>query len=435
MSATATPQEPPLNWFFSAGGRHSLLTREQEAQLDGDKWAAVENTWSVLCEYPGGRALLLAVAAQCGRAFPSIESIESRDKYFLLRREFEAYFPDGDRAGQMAALPAALASADTAWQQLRQNMALPASLVIGMAQFLLRQQGVTTRCAVADAIQAWSGNWPQVSLANLPLDDIADALTPNVLQFNAAREALTLHNLRLVYTIAARYRELGTPITDLVQEGTLGLIRAAEKFDHRQGNRFSTYAYNWITQAVRRFLCERGNLISYPGQVQDQVNRVHRERLALIERIGREPSTQQLAQAAHLSPARVNHLQQLGNITLSLDEPLGEDEGSRGDFLADEQAEPTARGTELQSLKQCLVREIDTLAEDERTVMMNRWGLLPGRPLSRAELAQNMSISREWVRQLEISAMDKLRRKPMVREAFRDHCQDPDTGDPPGMGL
>ena len=144
--------------------------------------------------------------------------------------------------------------------------------------------------------------------------------------YTEARDALVMHNLRLVHSIAGRYRGRGVGYLDLVQEGTLGLIRAAEKFEYAKGYRFSTYCFNWITQAVRRYVGDTGSLIRLPTHVQDQVNKVYRERAIEQAKTGMEPDAAQLAKKLGMDKQKTKEILEVRNLAISLDAPRYDDD-------------------------------------------------------------------------------------------------------------
>ncbi len=416
-----------LDWFFSKAKDYPLLTPVQEKEADGKKWLAVSQTLDLLLTDPAGRGLLEQFVSHCSAGAPDIAHFSNREAFFVVRRELEPYLPDGKLAAKLAKFGRALAG-DTALthdNKAVSALSLPASLVMGLAQLILRRSGKSSRSSVADALVAWRARFGLTEIEGACLHKTqASALAKIAAQYLSARETLTLHNLRLVYTIAGRFRDSRLPVTDLVQEGTLGLIRAAEKYDHRTGYRFSTYAFNWISQAVRRYVSERGSMIRYPGQVQGHVNRIHRERLRALEATGSEPSIEELAESTRLSTERVREMMSLTNLTQSLDEPLGaETDQTLADVVPDEISPTVDRGSETQSLRRYLLEQVDLLEHDERQVLLGRWGIMQDRPLTRAELADSLCISREWVRQLELSAIDKLRESGDLAQVYRDHYE------------
>ena len=265
--------------------------------------------------------------------------------------------------------------------------------------------------------------WSKAGVRGRPTDANRQKLNDCIRLYLEERNRLIMHNLRLVYAIAGRHRGKGLAFTDLVQEGTLGLLRAAEKFQAQRGYRFSTYAYNWIQQSIRRSLTDSAGTIRYPNHVQEQLGRLYGERSRETARSGVAPSDTTLAGAAGLSLEKTRELLQLRNLALSLDTPqFDDDEGTTLlDTLPGGPFQETARDAEQASLNQRLLVEIRRLDPAEQQVVISRWGLQQGPPLSRAEIADKMSVSREWVRQLERSALEKLRRSETVNSVYRDH--------------
>jgi len=286
---------------------------------------------------------------------------------------------------------------------------------------------------VAVALKAWERQWSPQLASDLKAVAAANAssVKAQIEQYTAARDLLIMHNLRLVYSIAGRNRNKGAAFLDLVQEGTLGLLRAAEKFQFERGYRFSTYAFNWITQGVKRHLADAAGTIRYPTHVQEQLGRLHGERGRMLARSGTSPRDTELAGALGVPVARTRDLLQLRNFGVSLDAPRFDEEP--GSTLLDEVAGGPYAGpgdeAEQVSLNKRLLSEIHRLDQAEQQVVIQRWGLLAGPPLTRAEVADQMAVSREWVRQLEQSALTKLGDSETIREVYRDHCAAPERNE------
>jgi RNA polymerase sigma factor (sigma-70 family) len=293
-----------------------------------------------------------------------------------------------------------------------------------LAAVILRHSGTRVNCNVADAIQAWEQHWPRPPWPEAASLKSASRrlLVAHRRSYLEARDTLVLHNLRLVYTIAGRNRGKGVAFPDLVQEGIFGLIRAAEKYDHDKGFRFSTYSFNWITQAVRRAVGNYGGLIRYPTHVQEKVSKLYREKIEWQARSGAEPDDTELATATGLTLAETRDLLKLRNQAVSLDGSPGEETGSLYDLLPGSADDEAGRPAEIHSLHRLIIEELgESLEPVEQDVIIARWGLRHGRPLSRAEMADRLRVSTERVRQLENSALSKLQLNPELRSTFETY--------------
>jgi len=227
-----------------------------------------------------------------------------------------------------------------------------------------------------------------------------------------ARRRMIESNLRLVVSIARRFSATRLPLSDLVQEGNLGLLRAVERFDWRRGVKFSTYATWWIKQAITRGAADRGaSPIRLPVHVDEQVGRLRRAQARLAERLGREPSNSELAAELALPVEVLVRLQTAAQTVTSLDTPIGDDDGAAlQDLLEDEQA---ARPDELALEavgRQALAEALDGLPERQRQVLTLRFGLDTGTPRTLDEVAAVIGVSRERARQIELGALAALRR-------------------------
>jgi RNA polymerase sigma factor (sigma-70 family) len=414
--------------LFADARRYPLLTSEQERVIDGDKWTAIAKLQQVLLEDPASRAILRTWAANCMTPLPKIDLFNTREQHFLLRRDLAALLPGGEAADSMSSLHLLLhdnAPAVDANKAL-EALSLPASLVAGMTELMLHSAGDRPLSGVADALEAWTRQW---GIANrLPeginvAQQTRDRCMVLLKEYTSARDLLMLHNLRLVYSIAGRYRARGMAFLDLVQEGTLGLLRAAEKFQHQRGYRFSTYCFNWISQAVRRMVSENSGIIRYPGHVNEQLGKLYGQRASEVARTGVTPSDTQLASSLGLTTQKTRDLLQLRNLGISLASPQFDDSDATtlADTLPAAPCDQPLVNAERASLKRCLLSEIKRLEPAEQQVVINRWGLHQGRALSRTEIADKMAVSREWVRQLERSALHKLGQNAAVRSAYTDH--------------
>ncbi|GAB5414034.1 MAG: hypothetical protein Cons2KO_16370 [Congregibacter sp.] len=419
-------EDKDLERLFSEARRYPLLTSEQEKDIDGRKWDAVEQILTLMGTSPFLKHFLLEWSGNSALTPLDIAFFDNREHHFILRREMASYMADGKQAQDMQGLHSALKKnrSDRLIKQRIAALELPASLAVGLAVVCLRRSGASFSDSVADALTQWSTFWSRVGnpCTEQIGADTQQALKVALQQYSDCRDTLTMHNLRLVYSIAGKYRGKGVNYLDLIQEGTLGLIRAAEKYDYRKGFRFSTYCFNWITQAIRRHVGDAGGLIRYPTHVQEQVSKLYRIKINEKQRTGEEPGDEALARAAGLSLEKTRDLLQLRNLGVSLDAPQYDEEDSTlldtlsgGPFAASE------TDAETSSLHDRLLAEISKLDKSEREVVLARWGLHSGPALSRAEIADKMSVSREWVRQLERAALVKLSRNDYIRDAFSDY--------------
>ena len=426
MQTLDSSEDADLELMFAEIRRYPLLTADEEKVIDGKKWAAVEALSTVFSEVADLRETLSDLLLNALECPPEVKRFPSREQHFTLRRELAPYFSDGDLADTAAEASKTLRKRGSKkrYAVTVNGLKIPASLTVGIAVFMLRRAGGQFPDAVADAVGHWSRHWlsPPIPIALEPpvLKSIRRALR----EYTEARDALVMHNLRLVHSIAGRYRGRGVGYLDLVQEGTLGLIRAAEKFEYAKGYRFSTYCFNWITQAVRRYVGDTGSLIRLPTHVQDQVNKVYRERAIEQAKTGMEPDAAQLAKKLGLDKQKTKEILEVRNLAVSLDAPrYDDDDGALVDTLTTDQYGDTTGNAEQDSLHRFLGEAVDQLEANEQAVVVARWGLHEGPPLSRTEIADRLGVSREWVRQLERSALRKLKGQEGVQEAFMDYQQ------------
>jgi len=237
----------------------------------------------------------------------------------------------------------------------------------------------------------------------------------------AAREHLITANSRLVISVAKKYMGRGVPFLDLIQEGNIGLIRAAKKFDYRRGHKFSTYATWWIRQAVTRAIADQGRTIRVPVHMGDQINKLLRVQHQLTQRLGRDPTVEELAEALEVTPQKVENMIQVARRPLSLETPTDDEEDSvLGDFIQDDEIPAPDDTATYNLLREHLENVLDGLPPREVRILQLRYGLLDGQAYTLEEVGRKMGVTRERVRQIEAQALSRLRH-PAIRRKLREY--------------
>ncbi len=237
----------------------------------------------------------------------------------------------------------------------------------------------------------------------------------------SAREHLITANSRLVISVAKKYMGRGVPFLDLIQEGNIGLIRATKKFEYRRGHKFSTYATWWIRQAVTRAIADQGRTIRVPVHMGDQINKLLRIQHQLTQRLGREPTVEELAETLEVPPKKVENMIQVARRPLSLETPTDDEEDSMlGDFIEDDEAPPPDDTATYNLLKEHLGTVLDSLPPREVRILQLRYGLLDGQAYTLEEVGRKMGVTRERVRQIEAQALSRLRH-PSIKRRLRDY--------------
>jgi RNA polymerase primary sigma factor len=240
----------------------------------------------------------------------------------------------------------------------------------------------------------------------------------------AAREHLITANSRLVISVAKKYMGRGVPFLDLIQEGNIGLIRATKKFDYRRGHKFSTYATWWIRQAVTRAIADQGRTIRVPVHMGDQINKLLRTQHQLTQRLGRDPSVEELADELDVLPKKVENMIQVSRRPLSLETPTdNEDDSVLGDFIEDDEIPAPDETATYNLLREHLEMVLDMLPPREVRILQLRYGLLDGQAYTLEEVGRKMGVTRERVRQIEAQALSRLRH-PSIRRKLRDYLGD-----------
>jgi RNA polymerase primary sigma factor len=240
----------------------------------------------------------------------------------------------------------------------------------------------------------------------------------------AAREHLITANSRLVISVAKKYMGRGVPFLDLIQEGNIGLIRAAKKFDYKRGHKFSTYATWWIRQAVTRAIADQGRTIRVPVHMGDQINKLLRVSHSLTQELGRDPTVDELADALNVTAKKVESMIQIARRPLSLETPTDEEEDSvLGDFIQDEDSPAPVEIATKNLLREQIQDVLSTLPPREVRILQLRYGLLDGESYTLEEVGKKMGVTRERVRQIEAQALSRLRH-PSHRRKLRDYLKE-----------
>ena len=299
-------------------------------------------------------------------------------------------------------LPASLKVDDPVRMYLKEIGKIP--LLSSDEETMYAEQVVEGRAARAKLAEIDADDFNTVTIEEYEkLQDIVELA-------DQAKDKLVNANLRLVVSIAKKYLSRGLQFLDLIQEGNMGLIKAVDKFDHKKGFKFSTYATWWIRQAITRAVADQARTIRIPVHMVETINKLVRIQRQLVQEFSREPTPEEVAERMDITVEKVQQIQRIAQEPISLESPVGEEEDSSlGDFISDPHALDPYEYTAKMKLREELDEVLATLTEREERVLRLRFGLIDGRQRTLEEVGKEFNVTRERIRQIEAKALRKLK--------------------------
>jgi RNA polymerase primary sigma factor len=305
---------------------------------------------------------------------------------------------------------------------------------IGRIRLLRADEEIELARKIADLLELEQKREEIANQQDCPVDDVKDAEWADRMEMSLgafrqrlhsgrrAKDKMVQSNLRLVVSIAKKYMNRGLSFQDLIQEGSLGLIRAAEKFDHEKGYKFSTYATWWIRQAITRAIADQSRTIRLPVHLYETISRIKKTTKLLSQEMGRKPTEEEIATRMEMTIEKLRFIAKSAQLPISLETPIGKEEDSRlGDFIESDGETPDDQVAKS-LLREDLESVLGTLSPRERDVLRLRYGLDDGRMKTLEEIGQIFNVTRERIRQIEAKALRKLRhpnRNSVLKEYIR----------------
>ncbi len=366
-------------------------------------------TEEILQESVAKRALKAQMASQwrdrdasARREDPVKTYLREIGKVPLLTKEGEVELAKAMEIGAYAELSIAVQAGKGAKSELRKNKDLSDVERVELEE-LVEKGSAAAELLVSSSFEEKLGE-------ELPQKPTPEELNDLVRTGRAARDRLTISNLRLVVSIAKRYMNRGLSFLDLIQEGNMGLMKAVEKFDYTRGYKFSTYATWWIRQAITRAIADQSRTIRVPVHMIETVRELNRVKREYIQSHGSAPTLEDLSELTGMSIDKIKKVESVSQYTASLERPIGdEDEDTLGDFIEDPSSPSPTKETFRMFLREQLSRALDQLDEREREILKLRYGLEDGHPRTLKDVSLKFNITRERVRQIEIKAIEKLK--------------------------